>query len=276
LLLRCSAQEAIWIDTFQDDLLTPDTHYLVKFPRGRRSEDDCDILRTEYHYYQELTALGIDTIDIRNMRLMEGSRYPSLWLPRFDVEFVDDRLCHYGLESVYSVLGKSPGSYLNHFEVIRKLTELLASQYRVSELGEGFDQQAFVTEWVIRDFLNVVFGNSDNHGRNTALIKRPEGIWLAPIYDFAPMKADPDGVARTTTWGAPFEEGGHYDWNAITEQLADLVEADVLLGSLRSLATRLMGLKGRLLERGVPERILNMPVMGFDYLDDKLRGWELV
>ncbi|MGK3141618.1 HipA domain-containing protein [Pantoea sp. C2G6] len=48
--------------------------------------------------------------------------------------------------------------------------------------------------------LNIQFGNSDNHGRNSAILKKDSGMWLAPIYDFAPMKADPEGVVRTTQW----------------------------------------------------------------------------
>lgn len=275
LLLRCSAQDEVWIDTFQNDLVTPDAHYLVKFPRGQRSADDCDILRAEYHYYHELAALGVGTIATDGMRLLEGSRFPSLWLPRFDVAFVDGQLVRYGLESVYAVLGKPPGSYLNHFDTLRQLLTSLRRQYRVAEQGADFDEAAFVIEWVKRDMLNVVFGNSDNHGRNMALLKKPDGIWLSPVYDFAPMRADPDGVTRSTTWGAPFEEGGRFDWHAIAQALADVVVPVRLLAELGQLALQLSGLPQRLATRGVPPRILTMPVMGFDYLDDKLQSWKL-
>lgn len=276
LLLRCSESDEVWIDTFQDDVHNTDTHYLVKFPRNNRDDIDCDILRAEYHYYHELHSLGVSTIRTDGMRLLEGERFPSLWLPRFDVSWHQGRLIRYGLESVYSVLNKAPGSYLKHQQVLRRLVELLEAQYRVAELGEPFDRQAFVTEWVKRDLLNVTFGNSDNHGRNTALLKTPKGVWLAPLYDFAPMKADPEMVPRSTSWGSPLEEGGQYNWQAIANELADLVEPARLLAELSELARRLTGLKQRLQARGVPERILNMPVMGFDYLDDKLKGWGLI
>ncbi|WP_269084834.1 HipA domain-containing protein [Pseudomonas sp. HUK17] len=33
-------------------------------------------------------------------------------------------------------------------------------------------------------------GNTDNHGRNTAILRDGEGVWLAPIYDLAPMVMD--------------------------------------------------------------------------------------
>lgn len=276
LLLRCTEDDRIWIDTWQDDDTLLDRHYLVKFPRGQRSQDDCDILRAEFHYYHELAALGVKSIDTNGMRLLEGQRYPSLWLPRFDVETHSKRLIRCGLESVYALLGEAPGTHLNHFTVIRRLVSRMEAQYRVAELGEPFDREAFVIEWVIRDLLNVAFSNSDNHGRNSALLKRPEGIELSPVYDFAPMKADPEGVTRTTRWGSPFEEGGEFDWPAIANALSDLVAPDELMEKLKAQAGRLMGLRERLQQRGVPARILDMPAVGLTTLDNKLSRWGLI
>lgn len=276
LLLRRSPDDQIWIDTWQDDPHQRDAAYLVKFPRGQRSQDDCDILRAEYHYYQELAALGIDTIETTAMQLIEGDRYPSLWLPRFDIEMKENGLARFGLESIYAILGAAPGTPLNHFDVIRHLVGHLQRQFRVTQKQEPFDTAAFVSEWVKRDLLNVAFGNSDNHGRNAALIKRPEGIWHAPVYDFAPMKADPEGVTRSTRWGSPYEEGGDFDWLAIAEALDDLVPAARLLNELRALAAQLVGLQQRLAERGVPERILHMPAVGLVYLEDRLQNWKLL
>ena len=281
LLLRASlANDAfpkdIWIDTWQDDNTNQDQHYLVKFPRGKRTQDDCDILRAEYHYYHELHSLGMDTIDLASMRLLEGEQYPSLWLPRFDVGFEMGKCKRYGLESVYALLAKPPGSFLNHFSVLRDVISILQQQYAVQELGKKFDRAAFVCEWVKRDFLNAVYGNSDNHGRNTAIIKRPQGIWLSPIYDFAPMKADPEGVTRTTTWGSPYEEAGRFDWHAIAMALSDLVEPERVISELKQLAVQLVDLRERLAARGVPEQLLAKPTFGFDFLNEKLRNWQLV
>ena len=44
---------------------------------------------------------------------------------------------------------------------------------------------------------------------------------------------------------------------------------------LGKLARQLSGLKQRLQGRGVPDSIIRMPVMGFDYLDGKLNSWKL-
>ncbi|MGK3141617.1 hypothetical protein [Pantoea sp. C2G6] len=48
-----------------------------------------------------------------------------------------------------------------------------------------------------------------------------------------------------------------------------------LLAELASLARQLTGLKERLLQRGVPASILTMPAPVFDYLDQRIAGWQL-
>lgn len=267
LLLRLNQENHVWIDTFQDDHSIPDGHFLVKFPRGQRTKDDCDILRAEYHFYHELTDMGFCTIDTQQMQLLEGEHYPSLWLPRFDTHWDGSHWQRYGLESVYSILNKPAGSYLNHFEIIRTICSLMQKR------SATFDTERFVCDWICRDLLNIAFANTDNHGRNSALLKKPDDIWLSPIYDFAPMKADREGITRTTKWGSPYEEGGEYRWQEIAEQLADLCPAEKTMATLKETAQMLTGLKTRLEKRGVSEQILKM---GFDYLDEKLKRWGLL
>ena len=169
-------------------------------------------------------------------------------MPRFDNEWRDQQWHRHGLESVYSILNKPSGSHLNHFNLINDFCDL----------------------------LNIIFGNSDNHGRNTSFIKSVGQISLAPIYDFAPMKADTEVVTRSTTWGSPYEEGGEYRWDLITQQLGHLCDPRLSLGTLKSLAVKLLGLKERLIQRGVPEQIIKMPVLSFDYIEAKLKRWDLL
>ncbi|MCU5772900.1 HipA domain-containing protein [Erwiniaceae bacterium BAC15a-03b] len=277
LLLRCSQDQRIWIDTWQNDLTNRDIHYLVKYPRGSRSEVDCNILRAEFHYYHELETMGFDTIPTRHMRLEEGLNYPSLWLPRFDIAFVaQNQVKRFGMESVYSLLKKSPGVTLYHEETIRALIDKITHSNMVTGEGFHFDIAAFVIEWVRRDLLNIIFGNSDNHGRNTSFIKDEQSIRLAPIYDFAPMKADPEGIARTTKWVPPLEIGGEYDFAGIAGALADLVPADKLLQALKVTAQQLVKLKQRLQARGVPEQILEMPAINLNFIAEKLTRWNLL
>ncbi|MDA9558296.1 HipA domain-containing protein [Vibrio sp.] len=277
LLLRCSPEEDIWIDSYQDDHRNKDIHYLVKYPRGSRNHTDCNILRAEYHYYHELTHIGIDTISTKLMRLEEGEHYPSLWLPRFDIYFDEqETIQRFSMESVYSILQKGPASILDHEETIRALIDKITNSHIVTQQGFQFDIHSFVIEWVKRDLVNILFGNSDNHGRNTSFIKGDGIIKLAPVYDFAPMKADPEGIPRATKWTSPLEVGGEYDFNGIAESLSDLVPKDMLMHELKILAKSCLTLKTRLKTRGVPEQILDMPSIGMDFIEIKLKKWGLL
>lgn len=276
LLLRCSHDEKIWIDTFQNDVTNRDIPYLVKYPRGKRTEVDCNIVRAEFHYYHELEAMGFNTISTQDMRLEEGINYPSIWLPRFDISFENDNTVkRFGMESVYSMLKKSPGTTLDQEITIRALIEKITQSNMVTERGFIFDIPAFVIEWVQRDLLNIIFGNSDNHGRNTSFIKDADSIRLAPIYDFAPMKADPEGIPRTIKWARKLEIGGEYDFTGIASALSDLVPEEELFHALRNTASKLGGLKERLQKRGVPKQIIDMPSIGFNYIPKKLKKWGL-
>lgn len=277
LLLRYSSDERIWIDSWQNNPTNTDLYYLVKYPRGKRSEIDCDILRAEYHFYHEIMAMGFNTIPTQHMRLEEGPHYPSLWLPRFDIQPTDNgQLGRYAMESVYSMLQKAPATSLDHEATIRTLIQKIERSNMVQEQGYLFDKTAFVIEWVKRDLLNIIFGNSDNHGRNTAFLRDGHQIKLAPVYDFAPMKADPEGIPRSTKWAVPLEIGGNYQFVAIADRLDDLVPTPVLLAALKETAELLVDLPDRLYRRGVPESIMTMPSIGFQYISDKLTRWGLL
>ena len=134
----------------------------------------------------------------------------------------------------------------------------------------------FVIEWVRRDLLNIAFGNSDNHGRNTSFIKSNNFVSLAPIYDFAPMKADPEVISRTFTWGHNMERGGRYNFPLIADHLKQWVEPDILLAALQDTAKQLIDLKLRLEQRGVPESIINYSSIGYANLETKFKTWGLL
>ncbi len=46
--------------------------------------------------------------------------------------------------------------------------------------------------------------------------------------------------------------------------------------TLKSLANNLVGLKQRLIDKGVPKQIMEMPALSFDYVEAKLERWELL
>ena len=109
-----------------------------------------------------------------------------------------------------------------------------------------------------------------------------QGICLAPIYDFAPMRADPEGIVRTIKWKSEhgdtqkLESGGRYRFDLIAERLSDLIAPELLLNELNITANKLLNLKSRLADRGVPKQILEHPSIGFNFLSDKLKEWRLL
>lgn len=259
LLLRCDANEQVWIDVWQDEPENTDAHMLVKFARAN-TERDRLILRSEYVYYRALHRLGVDTISCDGMELLEDTHgRPSLWLPRFDVR----HQARLGVESVYSLLAARPGARLRHQDVLVGLRKVVPTS----------EWPALLLEYVRRDLLNLVFGNSDNHGRNTSLLKSADSVWLAPVYDFAPMKMDLEGITRTTHWGT-FERGGDVDWRALLPTFGEH-EATVRDG-LRSLAERLEELPSLLRELELPQEALNFPGLGLLQTEARLRTWGLL
>lgn len=268
LLLRVTADDQVWIDTWQDEPDCPDRHYLVKFPRNERSARDMVVLRSEYVYYRALAELGVETIETDGMRLEEGLREPSLWLPRFDVGRRDGREVRYGLESLYALIDAPPGSAQKHQTYLAALHAALRDQ-------PGYDRTALTAEYLRRDLLNVVFGNSDNHGRNAGVLKTPKGMRLAPVYDFAPMKMDPMGIIRSSRWDG-FERGGEIDWAGLVRGLVGYGEPDALHAALRVLAERLRDLPDRLRRLGLPRETLDFPPLGLQRTEEKLRRWGLL
>jgi len=90
------------------------------------------------------------------------------------------------------------------------------------------------------------------------------------------MKADPEVVTRSTTWGSPYEEGGEYRWESISRNLAHWCEPQISLSTLKTLASKLIGLKQQLINKGVPQTIIDMPGLGYDFIEAKLSRWELL
>jgi len=120
---------------------------------------------------------------------------PAIWedhclfIPRFDRPRLDQKIAYLGMESFYSMIGKPEfGSRHRHETYVQALTSV-STQPDID-----------VVEYVLRDFLNIMLGNTDNHGRNSSLIKYHGAIRLAPLYDLAPMMFDPEGIVRNTRW----------------------------------------------------------------------------
>ncbi|CAI8844505.1 serine/threonine-protein kinase HipA [Pseudomonas sp. IT-347P] len=272
----------------KDGLLYPDAvlndgevrqHWFVKFSRSKGSLTDQDILRSEFHYYKALQKLGIETVAGEGVALEEANK-PSLWMQRFDRKVSDGEVSRLAVESIYSLAQvTTPGSAMNHMEVIR----MLAGLWR--KAGQASQIPALVTDYLRRDLINKILGNSDNHGRNTAIIRQANNFRLAPIYDLAPMVMDDEGVTRTTKWPRELERAGDVDWRGVCCALADIAEPDdplatlceasALFERLREDVQRLAALPDILTASGLPDRTMNHPGVHLKNLEQRLKEWDL-
>ena len=84
------------------------------------------------------------------------------------------------------------------------------------------DPKKELREFLLRDVLEVALGNTDNHARNTSVLKWADGrVELSPLYDFAPMILDARGIARVSRW----EDGADLpDWKRVAEALAPTLD----------------------------------------------------
>ncbi|OEU62725.1 MAG: hypothetical protein BA870_12555 [Desulfuromonadales bacterium C00003094] len=178
-------------------------HWLVKFPRGKK-EADHRVLLNEAPYYEVARAFGVRTgapLEYQD---------DALFVRRFDRIVIKGSVERLGMESMASVCDISEfglrGSHNKNCATIRRFAT---------------DPHREILEYIKRDILNVALRNTDNHGRNTAFLKEPSGnIALSPLYDFAPMFMDPEGIPRASRWDAEGErEIGQPDWVQVAEDL---------------------------------------------------------
>jgi serine/threonine-protein kinase HipA len=161
------------------------------------------------------------------------------------------------------MLESQPGAWLTHQEVLDALKRFVTTP----------DWRDVLLEYLKRDLLNLVFGNSDNHGRNMALLKTPDAVRLAPVFDFAPMKMDPEGITRTTRW-REFEAGDTVDWPMLLKSFGQ--DESFLREGLREFALRLKDLPEILSGLGLPDETLSFEPLGLPDTEKKLRKWTLL
>jgi serine/threonine-protein kinase HipA len=264
LLLAEGHDGQLYADAMLDDSLVH-SHWLVKFARNKVTENDKNILRAEYQYYNAVSSLGLNTVATNGLSLEEAEK-PSLWMPRFD-RFVDgESVGRIAVESVYSLLGNTdPGSRLRHEDVLSKLIELWCSS------GQHHEVPELIFEYIRRDLLNRILGNSDNHGRNTSIFRYRDRFDLAPIYDLAPMILDAEGVTRATKWQA--ERKGSPKWRDICACFPQWYAPDDLYGRIRDAAKEFRALPDLLVD--MPLDIRQSDALPVNNLDRHLGYWEL-
>jgi hypothetical protein len=169
-------------DSALDDAKTK-TMWLVKFPRGK-AQSDLDILKTEANVHRVAEQCGLRTYGQCYWR---GN---ALFIERFDRLFSESGSIEFlGLESFYSALGSVTfGEFKDHEDYLQAIARFSSAP------------EEDIAEYLARDLLSRMIGNTDNHGRNSSFLKDSKSVRLAPLYDMAPMAWDSEGIVRSTRW----------------------------------------------------------------------------
>lgn len=240
------------------DHLLPDSeavkHWIVKFARSDNKLFGM-ILEAEAAYHGLAAELGL--------RVTEALVHENgvLFIPRFDRIASQGRVSRIAQESLYSLAGKSGfEATLTHNQACSEISAYCT------------DPAADITEYVLRDVLNVVLGNKDNHGRNTAFQRFENGrVALSPLFDFAPMFLHPDGIARRIRWER--DDGGAPAWGSVAEQaaLAGGIDAKALRQRLANFTDSIAGLPERMVKSRVSQDIISRLYPGIMANAERLR-----
>jgi len=197
--------EGLW---FADAALPDDKaakHWLVKLPRGVH-ETDYTVLRNEAAYLRVAERCGIRTGGEPQFHK------DMLFVQRFDriVDQAGPRLLHrLHQESLASLAG------VHGFGLPTSLFDLAVAFRRhvTDPVGE-------TAEFIKRDILNMAMRNTDNHARNTAVQRLPNGtVQLTPVFDFAPMYMDREFITRSCKWR--IDNGPELaDWEEIIQKFS--------------------------------------------------------
>lgn len=215
-------------------------HYIVKRPRGP-SEADRKVLRNEARYMEVAQRLGIRTFELPSLH------DDMLFIPRFDRCARDGRVLRFHQESAASIAG------LAGFGIQANQFQLLAAIRRVVDVP--IEE---TIEFIQRDVLNLAMRNPDNHARNTA-VHTVDGVTrITPLFDFAPMYLDPEGITRAARW-YHLDTGKELQrWEDILEHLAlPRQEHQQLVDSLVRFGAQLAALPDCMRELGVDEDIVD-------------------
>lgn len=227
------------------DLALDDTraraHWLVKGPRNS-SDDDRTVLRNEAAYLRVAAACGLRVHAPAHITHASN----LLFVPRFDRHVSDGTVQRLHQESLASLAG------LQGFGVPCHQNRLLQALR-----AHASDPLAETIEFLRRDVLNLAMRNTDNHARNHAVQRLPDGrIQLTPLFDFAPMYLDPELIARSLHWVDAAGVRVHtwteaLDWLALPD-----AERETVRVALRAFASTVAALPATMRDHGVDTPII--------------------
>jgi serine/threonine-protein kinase HipA len=219
-------------------------HWLVKFAR-RSTSLERQILRNEYAYLRLADAFQTNVHGVEGVELIDGK---ALFIPRFDRCRAESGVLRFGLESFASAAGVAEFGVRAHHE---EHCRLIAS-YSASPAED-------MLEYLRRDILNICMGNTDNHARNHAFIKKGAVVRLSPLYDFAPMFLSDEGYARVVRWEKDKERLGQPDWSAVGTSVAAMDKGpkpEQVAALLDSMAKSLSNIDTIAKESGIDDEVI--------------------
>jgi serine/threonine-protein kinase HipA len=230
-------------DSFVDDDEAM-RHVIVKLVRSTEPVDRL-ILEGEALYSRIAVEIGLNVSEVSTYA--EG----VLIIPRFDRQKgKNGQTIHLGQESLVSAIGVADFGHIGSHEIYIDVLKRYSS-----------DPFADIVEYLKRDIANLALGNPDNHGRNSALSKLPEGrIRLSPLFDFAPMRLAKEGIIRSTRWASMRDAGRDHlpDWKLIcAELMPDPDEQARLITALGQFGERLRQAPQIAEDIGAPLEILD-------------------
>lgn len=228
--------------------------WLVKFPRGKRTDErNQQVLKNEAPYLEVARRVGIRTgepLEYQN---------ETLFVPRFDRVIENGAVVRHGMHSLYA-LANIPGfgASVHHDAYCRFLAKYVT------------DPATELREYLLRDILNLALRNTDNHGRNSAILRIDDQIALSPLFDFAPMFLDPEGINRVSRWDDE-RPGSQPEWATICEKLSYSLDPLGTRMWLTSLGEKFKALPDIMRDCNVDDEIIERLAR---WIDDVVRGLE--
>jgi len=222
-------------------------HYIVKRPRGA-TEADRKVLRNEAAYLKTARLAGLR---VSPMPQLHGD---MLFILRFDRRCEDGKVLRFHQESLASLAGQAG------FGMQANLFDLLAAMRRVVS-----DPARETREFIQRDILNLAMRNTDNHARNSA-VQTVDGVTrLTPLFDFAPMYLDPEGITRAARWYRPDSRVELKQWTDILPLLAlPTAEYEALVRAMIDFGDVVGQLSATMVEAGVEPDIVAFLLPGIE------------
>jgi len=244
--LARSASDGLWYpDSMVEDCDAAE-HVIVKLLRSDEAVDR-RILEAEAGYSLVAREFGL------NVERPSSYGNGVLVIPRFDRAATEAGVIRYGQESLVASIGVAEYGHIGRHETYLR---------RIQEISS--DPLADTVEYLRRDLLNIAMGNPDNHGRNTALRKKPDGtIRLAPLFDFAPMKLAAAGIVRSTKWEVMLKSGADTDpdWREVCEAVAGTLPVETLAEALADREEMLRALPDIATKYGVPDEVVQHAIV---------------